>query len=235
MGERQIDRMVLWTLIGTQLWGDHNGTVQMSQFEELAKIFPIAMGQVDHLMFSACYSGGENRMMEHKNTWQGVESIWAYHGSSPGTWTGAMDHMGAWEKATKTGKDASGVDPELAKGYRKASKVSTWNMTDGYQGDPMSFRDIERQLQSQDSVFCGTFFWSDKRRKQSSRSASGLLQSTSTGNSHPEIPSESKQIVQERIGITPGCYTSPLLYPFQSHYGIHFAATTMLPGSNSKL
>ena len=222
MGERKIDRMVLsGHSIGSQIWGDDNGTVQMTQFEDLAKIFPSAMGQVDHLMFSACYSGGENRMMEHQNAFEGVESIWAYHGSSPGTWTGAMDHMGAWEKATEPGKDASGVDPELAKGFRKASKVSTWNATDGYQGDqPMSYQEIERQLQSQDSVFQEHFSGQTNVENSQAgplRNYYNLLQRAA---SHPQIDSASRQIVIERINITIRLlYFSLICKHFQNHYG----------------
>lgn len=155
MGERKIDRMVLsGHSIGSMIWGDDNGTVNMDEFEDLSKIFPKAFGQVQHLMLSACYSGGESRMISHKEIWTGAQSIMAYHDSSPGTWSGAMGHMKEWEAATEAGKDASGVDPEIAKGHRKAKNVSTWNVTDGYQGGkPMSLYQIETELSSRETLF----------------------------------------------------------------------------------
>ena len=159
MGERQIDRMVLsGHSVGSQIWGDDNGEIAMNDFDKLSDIFPKAFGQVQHLMLSACYSGGETNMMSNKGIWEGAESIWAYHDSSPGTWSGAMGHMEEWESATESGKDAGGVDPELAKGHRKAKNVSTWNSTDGYQGgEPMSDWEIRSEIESRESMFKGFF------------------------------------------------------------------------------
>ncbi len=155
MGERRIDRMVLsGHSVGSQIWGDDNGSISFDKFAELSKIFPNAAAQVQHLMMSACYSGGEAKMGQYFEMYPQLESIMAYHGSSPGTWSGAMDHMKGWESATEAGKDAAGIDPELARGHRKAENVSTWNNVDGYQGDkPMSIWELERELSSQNSVF----------------------------------------------------------------------------------
>jgi hypothetical protein len=155
MGERRIDRMVLsGHSVGSQIWGDDNGNISFDTFTELSKIFPNAAKQVQHLMLSACYSGGEAKMSQYFEMYPELQSIMAYHGSSPGTWSGAMDHMTGWENATEPGKDAAGIDPELARGHRKAENVSTWNTTDGYQGDkPMSIWELERELNSQDSVY----------------------------------------------------------------------------------
>jgi hypothetical protein len=159
MGERKIDRMVLsGHSVGSMIWGDDNGMVQFSEFESLFELFPKAGAQVQHLMLSACYSGGESKMGQYHGMLPELDSIWAYHDSSPGTWSGAMDHMGAWEKATEPGKDAGGVDPSLAAGKRKAANVSTWNQKDGYQGDqPMDFWELQRQLDAQRAVFDSHF------------------------------------------------------------------------------
>jgi len=155
MGERKIDRMVLsGHSVGSQIWGDDNGEIGFDEITKLSELFPKAMGQVQHVFMSACYSGGERGMQQYKDMFQGVESIWAYHDSSPGTWSGAIDHMGEWEEATEAGKDPSGVDPSLAKGIRKAKNVSTWNSTDGYQGgEPMDIDDIERLLSEREGMF----------------------------------------------------------------------------------
>jgi hypothetical protein len=155
MGERQIDRMVLsGHSVGSELWGDGNGEVSFDKLEELFKMFPKASLQVQHLMMSACYGGGETTMGEYQQMMPGLQSIWAYHDSSPGTWTGAIDHMGAWEKATETGKPTAGVDSDLAGRFRKGKNVATWNSADGYQGpDAMSIEEVEDQLNDQEAVF----------------------------------------------------------------------------------
>ena len=159
MGERKIDRMVLsGHSIGGQIWGDDNGEISFTEIEELAKIFPVAMGQVQHLFMSACYSGGEVGMERYRGMFENVDSIWAYHDSSPGTWTGAMDHMKIWEMMTEQGKSASGIDPELASGMAKSKNVSTWNITDGYQGGkPMSMSDIDAYLRREESMYQSYF------------------------------------------------------------------------------
>jgi hypothetical protein len=155
MGERKIDRMVLsGHSVGSQIWGDHNGTVKFDDIKKLVDLFPEAMGQVDHLFMSACYSGGERGMHNYREMFENLQSVFAYHDSSPGTWSGALDHMAQWEKATELGKDASGVDPDLAKGIRKAKNVSTWNVTDGYQGgEPMQMYELENMLADQEGMF----------------------------------------------------------------------------------
>lgn len=159
MGERKIDRMVLsGHSVGGQIWGDDNGEISFEELEDLAKIFPKAMGQVQHLFMSACYSGGETGMERYRGMFENVDSIWAYHDSSPGTWTGAMDHMEIWEQMTEPGKAASGIDPELATGMAKSKNVSTWNGTDGYQGgQPMSVWDIENYLRREESMYQSYF------------------------------------------------------------------------------
>ena len=155
MGERDIDRMVLsGHSVGSMIWGDDNGTINFSELDRLFELFPKAAGQVEHLMLSACYAGGEAKQEQYHNMFENMQSFMGYHGSSPGTWTGAMDHMTRWEAATDKGDDPAGVTPELANGMRKQKNVSTWNMVDGYKGDkPMALYEIERELRAQDSVY----------------------------------------------------------------------------------
>ena len=153
-GIRRMDRLVLsGHSVGSQIWGDDNGNIKFDMFEELARIFPNAASQVKHLMISACYAGGERNMGRFHRCFPSVESIWAYAGSSPGTWTGAIPHMELWEGATKD-RDGSDVERDLAKGTRKADKVATWNIEDGYQGTkPFSITDLENDLQGEESMY----------------------------------------------------------------------------------
>lgn len=155
LGIRKMDRVVLsGHSVGSMIWGDDNGEISFETIIELSGIFPKAVAGVKHVMLSACYTGGEAGMDQYHAMFPNLESIWAYHDSSPGTWSGAMDHMKSWEGATEEGDAASGVDPEIAKPARKAKNVSTWNKDDGYQGaEPMSIYDIESRL----SEGVGTF------------------------------------------------------------------------------
>ncbi len=133
-GDRSMKRLVLsGHSVGTSIWGDNNGDLEFDILKRITKAFPGAAGQVEDLMLSACYSGGEATMNQYFELFPGVKTIWAYHDSSPGSFSGAVPHMKKWERATR-GQDYGAVDPELAKGTRKAKNISTWNEEDGYQG-----------------------------------------------------------------------------------------------------
>ena len=153
-GIRSMDRLVLsGHSVGSQIWGDDNGTIRFDMFERLRDIFPNAANQVKHLMVSACYAGGERNLERFHDMFPSLESIWAYSGSSPGTWSGAIPHLESWETATED-KDGTDVERSLASGTRKAENVATWNIEDGYQGDkPFSISDLERDLAGQESTF----------------------------------------------------------------------------------
>lgn len=155
LGERKMDRVVFsGHSVGDSMWGDNNGDIPYDTYADLAQIFPRAAAQVKHLALSACYAGGERNMQRFHEAFPNLESIWAYHGSSPGTWSGAIGHLDSWEDATDEDGDASKVDPELAEGQRKAENVATWNVKDGYQGgEPMALWEVESTLNEQEDVF----------------------------------------------------------------------------------
>lgn len=204
MGERSMERMVLsGHSVGSQIWGDDNGNISFSFLAQLLELFPAASEQLEHLMLSACYSGGEAKMDQYHEMFPNLDSIFAYHGSSPGTWSGAMDHMGAWESATEPGKDAAGVDPSLAEGMRKSDNVSTWNTADGYQGDkPMSVWEIEQSLSSQEYVYANHLSGSAEVTDSQSgplRTFYGLIQ---RALSHPELSSSRIAELEHRRDVT---------------------------------
>jgi len=221
MGERAIDRMVLsGHSVGSQIWGDHNGSISFTSLSELFDIFPNAADQVEHLMLSACYAGGEAKMAQYHDMFGNVESVMGYHGSSPGTWSGAMDHMTRWENATDKGDSPGGVDPSITSGLRKSENVSTWNAADGYQGDkPMSVWEIENALSSQASVFY-SFFNGDQEVENSQtgplRNYYNLVQ---RALAHPDLGGAQVADLESKRDIT-----IRLLYfgliggKFQNHY-----------------
>lgn len=154
VGVRRMDRLVLsGHNVGSAMWGDDNGRVPFETFVAMRDAFPNAAAQVRHLLVSACYSGGESQMDTYKEAFPGLLSIMAYTGSSPGTYSGAESHIKRWEKNTEKG-DGSNVDKDIAKGTRKGENISTWNTTDGYQGDqPTPWWELDAQLSTGDAVF----------------------------------------------------------------------------------
>jgi hypothetical protein len=155
-GDRDMQRMVLsGHSVGSMIWGDDNGNIPFTTFEELARLFPRAAGQVRHLMVSACYAGGEAGMQQYSKMFPNIESVWGYHDSSPGTWSGAIPHMQKWEKATED-DDASDLKPSLANGTRKGDHVSVWTKKSGYDGPAkMGAYELEEQLQAQAATYDG--------------------------------------------------------------------------------
>ena len=159
-------------------------------------------------------------MNRYQGMFSGVQSLWAYHDSSPGTWTGALDHIEAWEKSTEPGKDPAKVDPELAKGSRKAANVSTWNTQDGYQGGkPMSFYDIRTALDAQENMFQN--FYSGKEAVESPQTGPlrehyALVQ---RAINHPDAPSEYRTRMLQRRDVTIRLlYYQLVCQKFQGHH-----------------
>jgi len=133
-GDFTMERVVLsGHSAGRAIWGDGNGMIDFSVFVKLAEIFPKAAGQVEDLMISACNTGGKQSIEQYFRMFPNLRTIWAYDGSSPGSWSGAMKHLKIWEKASE-GKDPAKVDKELAKETRKGENVTTWNSVEGYKG-----------------------------------------------------------------------------------------------------
>ena len=59
-----------------------------------------------------------------------VKTIWAYTGSAPGSWSGAMDHQRAWDTATRGSR--TDLDRAVAARMRKGENVAVWTITHGY-------------------------------------------------------------------------------------------------------
>lgn len=219
-GIRQIDRLVLsGHSVGSQIWGDDNGNIRFDMFERLREIFPNAAGQVKHLMVSACYAGGERNLQRFHDMFPNLESIWAYAGSSPGTWTGAIPHMESWERATED-MDGTDVERDLARGTRKADKVATWNIEDGYQGDkPFSISELEGDLTREEATFQRFFDGNEEVTNSQSgplREYYNLLQRLIQ---HPELDSARAAQLERRRDLTIRLlYYSLCAGKFADHY-----------------
>jgi hypothetical protein len=111
--------------VGDSIWGDTNGEVRWESLKKLADAMPRAAGQVEDLHLSACYSGGERAEGLYRSIFPSLKTVWGYEGSAPGTWSGAMPHLSAWEQATRgRGTDvASAAEGLVRRGVRKADHI----------------------------------------------------------------------------------------------------------------
>lgn len=141
---------------GQGVWGENNGLLTFNMLKQLAAAMPAAASQVEDLHLSACYSGGEHAMTQHREVFPNLKTIWAYNGSAPGTWSGAMPHLDRWEKATRGRTDD--IDRDVVAGMRKGDNVVTWDVANGYAADPaaqtaLSPADGTDPLQATQAVF----------------------------------------------------------------------------------
>ena len=198
-GSRRMDRLVLsGHNVGSAMWGDDNGRVPFETFVELKDIFPKAAGQVRHLLVSACYSGGESQMDTYKAAFPGLQSIMAYTGSSPGTASGGLNHIGKWEKATEKG-NGSNVDKDIAKNTRKGENVSTWNATDGYQGDqPTPWYDLDSQLNAANATFARYYDQGQAVTNAQSGELRDYYNLVQRALRHPEAPASMRTLLASR-------------------------------------
>jgi len=149
-GTRRIERMVIsGHSVGDGVWGDHNGYLELENIAKLARAFPVAARQVEDFMVAGCYSGGESAMEQFQGMFPNLKTAWAYTGSAPGTWSGALPHLERWERGTR-GHDPSALSRDAASGTRKGENVAVWTATKGYDdGQPLRpISDLRRELES---------------------------------------------------------------------------------------
>lgn len=135
-GEIILDRLVLsGHSDGVKLWGESEeadaskpGVMIIERdLGMLGTIFPKAVGQVQDIMFSACFS--INAVEIVKRIFPKLESVWSYGGYSPSAANGAIDHIVTWSVATE-GEKTPG------KGQKRGSNA-IWTREKGYiVGDP---------------------------------------------------------------------------------------------------
>ncbi len=131
-GDRFIERIVFsGHSVGSSVWGDDNGTLSWTNVGKLALIFPKGAGQVQDVLIAACYSGGQSTMDKYRTIFPNVKTIWAYDGSAPGAWSGAVPHIKRWERGTR-GPAVDRLDRDVAEHTRKGEYVAVWSAADGY-------------------------------------------------------------------------------------------------------
>jgi hypothetical protein len=135
-GDIILDRLVLsGHSDGVKLWGESEEADESKpgvmiierDLGMLGTIFPKAVGQVQDIMFSACFS--INAVEIVKKIFPNLQSVWSYGGYSPSAAQGSIDHIVTWSISTE-GEKTPG------KGQRRGSNA-IWTREKGYiVGDP---------------------------------------------------------------------------------------------------
>jgi hypothetical protein len=143
--------------IGERFWGDNNGRLQRDSVHKLAKAMPKAAAQVEDLHLSACYCGGLTDLLVWQQIFPNVSTIWAYSGSAPGSYTGAVDHLHLWDMATRGDKRA--IDRTIADKTFKGEYVAVWSKVHGYveKQAPRPLVDLQRAVQAGEATFASHF------------------------------------------------------------------------------
>jgi hypothetical protein len=135
-GQIILDRMVLsGHSDGVKLWGDAEPNAESApgimvierDLGAIAAVFPKAVGQVQDVMFSACFS--INAVEIVRKIFPNLKSVWSYGGYSPSVKQGSLDHILTWERATQGEKTPTKRE--------KRGSNAIWTRADGYiVGDP---------------------------------------------------------------------------------------------------
>lgn len=130
--------------VGSGIWGDGNGKVTWDALGKLARAMPVAARSVEDLLLACCYSGGQPAMEKYRSMFPNVKTIWAYAGSSPGSWSGAEAHQKRWAEQTVGGSAI--LDRTVMAGIRKGEYVAVWSVDGGYDDGkpPMPIDQVRR-------------------------------------------------------------------------------------------
>lgn len=198
-GESMPSRMVLsGHHVGSAVWGDDNGEISWDSLKQLSEAMPTAAAQVEDLHIAACYSGGAAAEAKYKEILPNARTIWAYSGSAPGTWSGAMSHLTSWETATRgRGTDVAGAAGRLVeRGVRKAENIDARAIEASRSTVPLA--DLRARHDALESAFEPAFM-GEQRITDSQRgplrdyygAVQNLLQ-------HPDLPADERQKLEAR-------------------------------------
>ncbi len=143
IGTRLMKRMVMSGHSGgTTLYGHNadgsNQSISFTDLFPLADIFPMAVGQVEDLMLSACNTGWTDKLDTYKVIFPNLRSIWGYVGFSPAYGGGSERHILNWEKSSRGTVDQKKMDAareKVATGSGKNDKhVALWTREHGVAG-----------------------------------------------------------------------------------------------------
>jgi hypothetical protein len=137
-------------------WGDDNGFLEFKDIKKLIAAMPVAANMIEDLHLSACYSGSKQDLSEWLNVFPKLTTIWAYDGSAPGSYSGAVAHLSRWDKATRG--SVLELNRLVAEKTRKGENVAVWSKKNGYQSKAsQGLPDLLQRVQNAEPVYQSYF------------------------------------------------------------------------------
>ncbi|MBN1944331.1 MAG: DUF4157 domain-containing protein [Bradymonadales bacterium] len=131
-GKRLMKRVILsghsggWSISGEN---ENETYISFSQLGQLTSIFPIAHGQVEDLMLSACNTAQMSKLDQYRQMFPNLKSIWGYVGYSPKA-PATNPHIEKWEKGSRGKLDKGAMDKGrkqvAARGGKNDPHVALW-------------------------------------------------------------------------------------------------------------
>lgn len=182
-------------------WGDDNGFLDIDTIKLLADAMPIAASMIEDLHLSACYSGSEPLLRKWRDVFPNLFTIWAYDGSAPGSYSGAMTHMQRWETVTRGSRTE--LDRMVADKTRKGDAVAVWSRDFGYRSKKStSITALISRVRNAESMF--QEFFSGDRTVVNTQSGPLRIYYNDLNDlvGHPSLSPEQRLRYQERGKVT---------------------------------
>jgi hypothetical protein len=181
-------------------WGrNRGGTITIENIRALSKVFPMAAAAIEDLHVSACYSA--RGISDWPTVFPKVQTIWAYGGSAPGSYTGATKHMQMWDRATRGNKRR--IDRAIAKDSRKGENVVVWSQLYGLETGVVEPIDALRaRLNAGEATFSAFFAGDSVVTDPQTGPLRDLYNDLQAMLRHPDLPPGEKPALERKRDVT---------------------------------
>jgi hypothetical protein len=148
-------------------------TLDFDDFVKLRSIFPVAAGQVKHLLVAACSSGFRGNIPIYRKMYPNVQTIMAYASKAPAGWIAYKD-ITHWESNTDKRKHKTlafipkRMDPKYPDGEHWI-KVATWSIREGYGVDEEPLSKLLGRVKSMEPEFMACMTGADEPNRNPER------------------------------------------------------------------
>lgn len=207
--------------VGSGIWGDDNGKMSWDLLGQLTEAMPRAARQIEDVHLSACYSGGLPAMERYRGMFPNAKTIWAYTGSAPGSWSGAMTHQARWDTATRGTREE--LNRSLADGSRKGENVAVWSSRLGYMDgkEPELLSSVRGDFDGRADTYTRFFAGDETQASTQSGPLREYYNSLQRLLQHPELPAGERPDLESRRDQTIRLiyYSATVAPKFQQCYG----------------
>ena len=169
------------------VFGEHGEQIDDADVVRLARIMPMAAGQIRSLHLAACQHGYEPRMAPFLAAFPNLDSAWGYAGFSPAGQP-AQRHQAIWERATRSLPEGGGrLRRSMARGTRRGEAVRVWTRARGFDGPPLRelalvHREIEARRPLYDDLLAGRVEMNAVRHRELTELYQALQEITAHGD-----------------------------------------------------